>query len=95
MWANAGLERDAAGLHRAALYLRDAEATAATGRGELDNMLLVARMVVRAATNRTESRGAHFRSDFPNSCACWRQELVFEGERMRDLHPVVAAATVP
>jgi L-aspartate oxidase len=95
MWANAGLERDAASLHLAAFDLREAKATAARGRREFDNSLLVARMVVRAARNRTESRGAHFRSDFPNPRAYWRQELVFKGERMRDPHPVVAAAAAP
>ena len=88
MWANAGLERDAAGLHRASLDLRDAESRTGPGRGEFDNMSLVAQMVVRAAATRTESRGAHYRSDFPNPAACWRQEHVFEGERMFDPRPV-------
>ncbi|MEK7848149.1 MAG: fumarate reductase/succinate dehydrogenase flavoprotein subunit, partial [Chloroflexota bacterium] len=32
---------------------------------ELDNMLTTAEMLCRAALMRTESRGAHFRSDYP------------------------------
>jgi succinate dehydrogenase/fumarate reductase flavoprotein subunit len=32
---------------------------------ELGNMLLVGEMVCRSAIERTESRGAHFRSDYP------------------------------
>ena len=32
---------------------------------ELQNMRCVAQMVCRAALERTESRGSHFRSDFP------------------------------
>ena len=36
-----------------------------TGAIRLDNMLVVSEMVVRAALLRTESRGAHCRSDHP------------------------------
>jgi L-aspartate oxidase len=32
---------------------------------ELQNMLTVARLMIDAAIARTESRGTHFRSDFP------------------------------
>ena len=32
---------------------------------EFSNMLLIARAVVKSALYRTESRGAHFRIDFP------------------------------
>ena len=34
---------------------------------ENDNMLLVAQCVVSSALGRTESRGAHFRTDFPEA----------------------------
>jgi L-aspartate oxidase len=37
--------------------------------GELRNMLLAAKLIVAAATKRTESRGAHFRLDFPEADA--------------------------
>lgn len=45
--------------------------------GELGNMLTVARLITLAALRRTESRGAHFRSDYPEPRAEWqrRQEL--------------------
>jgi succinate dehydrogenase/fumarate reductase flavoprotein subunit len=45
--------------------------------GELGNMLTVARLITLAALQRTESRGAHFRSDYPEPRAEWqrRQEL--------------------
>ena len=88
MWEGVGLERDGAGLRRAAEGLAELEKSIGPGSGELGNMLLVASLVVRAAAARTESRGAHFRSDIPWPCTCWRQPLVFEGERMLPPHPV-------
>lgn len=87
MWRHVGLDRHAGGLRRA---LDELDGIAADGAGGLASTLTVARLVTRAATARTESRGAHFRSDFPSPCACWRQELLFEGERMIDPHPIVA-----
>ncbi len=45
--------------------------------GELRNMLLAARLITLAARRRTESRGAHFRSDYPAPSTAWlhRQAL--------------------
>jgi len=34
-------------------------------RWELDNLMSVAMVIARAALNRKESRGAHYREDFP------------------------------
>ncbi|MDL9980831.1 L-aspartate oxidase [Microbacterium sp. ASV49] len=67
MWADAGLVRDDAGLRRAASTIADWRAEARprdTARDlEDDNLLLVAENVVAAALARTESVGAHYRSD--------------------------------
>ena len=43
---------------------------------DLRNMLLVARVVARAALARTESRGAHQREDFPGMLPQWRLNQV-------------------
>lgn len=60
---------DAAGLHRDGARLAAASAELAATRdpapGEDANLLALGRLVVAAALARTESRGAHFRSDSP------------------------------
>jgi L-aspartate oxidase len=44
---------------------------------ELQNMLTVARLMIWSALQRTESRGVHFRSDFPcRDDAHWRQHVL-------------------
>jgi L-aspartate oxidase len=62
MWEGAGLERDAGGLAAAALTLRGLPAA---DDAETRNLLDVAQLTVAAASLRTESRGAHFRTDHP------------------------------
>jgi L-aspartate oxidase len=43
---------------------------------ELANLVVTARLVTEAALLREESRGAHFRSDFPQSSPEWRRHIV-------------------
>jgi L-aspartate oxidase len=44
--------------------------------GEVRNMLLAARLITLSARRRTESRGAHCRSDYPESRAEWLHHQV-------------------
>ncbi|HEX8994606.1 MAG TPA: L-aspartate oxidase [Ktedonobacterales bacterium] len=64
MWQWVSLRRDADGLEQA---LRELRTLAAAGPydPETANMLLVAQGITLAALNRTESRGGHYRTDFP------------------------------
>jgi L-aspartate oxidase len=66
MARDAGIERDADGLRRA---LGTIAAVERAGHGEpaLLNMTVAAKLVAAAALLRRESRGAHFRSDFPQT----------------------------
>lgn len=48
---------------------------------ELQNMITLAWLMVRAALEREESRGCHYRMDFPGQAEHWRKHTVF---RMRD-----------
>ena len=81
MWDKAGILRDAAGLAEAASGLLaleaelDATGVADSGRFNmawqewlnLKSLLLVSRAITVAAAAREESRGAHFREDFPQT----------------------------
>ena len=64
MWEYVSLRRDGEGLATAVARLR---ALAAGGPydPETANMLLVAQGIAQAALSRTESRGGHFRTDYP------------------------------
>jgi succinate dehydrogenase/fumarate reductase flavoprotein subunit len=56
------------------------------------NAVLAARLVVAGALLRTESRGAHFRTDFPSAGMAWRGHLVFERGQRPQLVETVAEA---
>ena len=40
---------------------------------DLDNMLVISEMIAMAAIERKESRGGHFRDDYPDKSAEWAQ----------------------
>jgi L-aspartate oxidase len=80
MWRHAGLFRTRDGLEQAAARL-DAAAAApldATPEGRRHrNLVTVARLIARAALRREESRGGHFRADFPaRDDARWKVHVV-------------------
>ncbi|MDO7882170.1 L-aspartate oxidase [Salinibacterium soli] len=77
MWSHVGLERDLGLLreaqHRLAGWTAEGDSVEA---GEVRNLLDLARIVVHAAIAREESRGAHDRTDFPDT----REEFAFSLE---------------
>jgi len=81
MWQKAGIVRDGPTLAEAARLLSAWEAAlpAPTDRPshELANLVLVGRLVTEAALQREESRGAHYRRDFPEPRPEWLRHLVF------------------
>lgn len=47
---------------------------------ELSNLVLTGRLMTEAALLREESRGAHFRSDFPQTSPEWKRHIVFKAK---------------
>jgi L-aspartate oxidase len=46
---------------------------------ELQNMLILSRLIIDSALLRQESRGAHYRSDYPNRDDIqWRRHVTFQ-----------------
>jgi L-aspartate oxidase len=67
MYANAGLVRDDTSLRAALARLEELHVTHPAQSTELRNLLAVARLIVESALTRKESRGSHYRSDFPDT----------------------------
>jgi L-aspartate oxidase len=81
MWEKVGIVRDGPALGDAARLLAawDAALPAPCDRHshELANLLLLGRLVTEAAREREESRGAHYRRDFPEPRPEWLRHIVF------------------
>ena len=80
LWDKVGIIRDEASLTEAADVLATWQncLPQPTDRPshELNNMVITSRLVTEAALLRQESRGAHFRSDFPHSSPQWQRHIV-------------------
>jgi L-aspartate oxidase len=81
MWEKVGIIRSGKQLEEAAAILAAWEEIApqATDRPsyELSNLVLCGRLMTEAALIRKESRGAHYRTDFPHTLPEWRRHIVF------------------
>jgi L-aspartate oxidase len=75
MWEKAGLVRTGEGLRAALARVRELERHVPAGGSEA-RLLIVARLIVRAALARPESRGAHFRADHPSADPAWRGRIL-------------------
>ncbi len=67
MYANVGLVRTESGLREALQRIGDLERAFPAAGNDLRNLLVVARLIAEAALARRESRGSHYRTDFPQT----------------------------
>lgn len=82
MWRQVGVQRSGEQLHSASMtvdtwcrYALDRQLTDPTG-WELQNMLTIAQVIIGAALEREESRGVHFRHDYPRQGdSRWQKRL--------------------
>lgn len=72
MWDHVGIDRSAKGLQEGQRLLSEIETRLPVGATEEANMIETARLIARASLLRQESRGGHFRSDFPHAVRKWR-----------------------
>ena len=81
LWNKAGIIRDKAGLVEASRTLAGWQGclpeTTDRPTYELNNLLLTGRLLVESALIREESRGAHFRTDFPRHSVKWQKHITF------------------
>ena len=50
--------------------------------GEARNLLDIAALILRSATFRSESRGGHYRSDYPEAKVAWQAHTLVEGDAL-------------
>jgi L-aspartate oxidase len=72
MWEHAGIDRTAKGLRKCLELLDGIAKRLPAGATEEQNMVDTSRLIAEAALMRKESRGGHYRSDFPHAVKKWR-----------------------
>jgi L-aspartate oxidase len=84
LWEKVGILREKTGLTQAANTLAAWQKIIPQPEDrpsyELSNLIMAGRLVTEAALIREESRGAHFRSDYPEHSEKWRHHIVFTRE---------------
>ncbi|MBN2187160.1 MAG: L-aspartate oxidase [Dehalococcoidia bacterium] len=84
MWQKVGIIRSGESLSEAvnilATWQRSLSQPTDCTSYELNNLVLCARLMTEAALFREESRGAHFRTDFPQTSPAWQKHTIFRSE---------------
>jgi succinate dehydrogenase/fumarate reductase flavoprotein subunit len=100
MWTMVGVVRNGKDMTTALSEIQDIRVrlTAASGSGgpiyntpwneaiNTENLSCIAEMLTRSALLREESRGAHFRSDFPAASDAWLKNICMKPLKNGDFH---------
>jgi L-aspartate oxidase len=82
LWEKVGIIRDKEGLTQAidrlSAWQQSLPAPADPASRELHNLIFTGRLMTEAAYIREESRGAHYRSDFPETSPQWQTHIVWK-----------------
>lgn len=70
-------------------YVLGVDSTALRQWGEVRNLLDLGGLILRSAQFRTESRGGHYREDYPDTDPQWQVHTLVEGDRWFTSSPVV------
>ena len=85
MSANLGVLRDGDGmrqaLHTILQLARDSHSM------RFDNVITTAKLIAVCGLNRTESRGGHFRTDYPEEHADWKRRTIVTLEQAHAIIP--------
>jgi L-aspartate oxidase len=73
-----GLQKAHEFLERTAQPVADTPIIANPSYIELQNLRTVASLMTKAAQIRTESRGSHFRLDFPEKSEAWHKKIILQ-----------------
>jgi succinate dehydrogenase flavoprotein subunit len=105
MWRKAGVVRRGPDLESALTELASLVERAESARIDslpawnaaldLSNLIVVGGLVTRSALIRTESRGAHFREDFPQSDPAWLKNIVLTRHAEVRCQPVIFNRLAP
>lgn len=84
MWRNVGIVRNSKGLERGLEKIKKIEGgLERIGKEginpeitELRNMILISKLIVKAALERKESRGVHWREDYPRKDKKWERHII-------------------
>jgi L-aspartate oxidase len=96
MWEKVGVVRDESSLASAVDELQRLASRHPQAAGEARNLLGIGRLVAAAALERRESRGGHYRSDYPAADPAWQHRLFLtaapDGSARFETPHVLAAA---
>jgi L-aspartate oxidase len=95
MWEHVGLVRTEAGLRNALQALHELEARCQPVCGEVRNLLTAAHLMTAAALLRRESRGAHFRADYPAGDPRWQHHSLWTARELEAAPGRVVEVALP